>query len=336
LDNTVTRILEIDPATHAVNDYAGNYTAYAEAKERERAQAWQTYHEQQEELARLQGTMRELSGHASGIEQETIHFHYRKQAKKIARQAVVRRRRVERMLESEDLQEKPKEGWQIKLEFVDTPVSGQDVLILEGLTKRFGDLVLFHDVNLVLQRGERVALIGPNGCGKTTLLRMVVGEEPASAGSIRVGANVRVGYLSQEQDNLNWERTVLETIRRTAALNETDARSFLHFFLFAGEDVFRRVGDLSFGERSRLALAVLVLQGCNLLLLDEPINHLDIPSRERFEQALEGYEGTVLAVVHDRYFVRRFASAVWSVAKGTIRRHVDLEDARKASSETVL
>jgi ATP-binding cassette subfamily F protein 3 len=122
-------------------------------------------------------------------------------------------------------------------------------------------------------------------------------------------------------------------VRRAAALSETDARSFLHFFLFSGEDVFVPVGRLSYGERARLALGVLVLQGCNLLLLDEPINHLDIPSRERFEEALESFEGTILAVVHDRYFVERFATGIWTVSGGTVRRFVDLEDLYRAAQE---
>jgi ATP-binding cassette subfamily F protein 3 len=233
-------------------------------------------------------------------------------AKKIARHAVMQQRRLQRLIDSEDMIDRPDgPAWEMKLDFVNTPPSGQDVLIAEDLGKAFGDHVLFEHANLILRRGERIALVGPNGAGKTTLLRMVTGEETPTSGSVRLGAGVKLGYFAQEQESLDWNLTPLETVRRAASLSETDARTFLHFFLFAGDDVFVPVGNLSYGERARLALGVLVLQGCNLLLLDEPVNHLDIPSRERFEEALENFEGSILAVVHDRYFVERFATAVW-------------------------
>ena len=332
LDRTVNGILEIDPVDHVARSYAGSYADYALAKSREREKQWQAYREQQETMARLQGAIGQLKNHAGSIERETIHFHYRKIAKKVARQATVRQRRLERMLEAEDRVEKPGQSWALKLDFADTPPSGQDVLIIEGLGKRFGQRTLFAEVNLTLRRGERVAFIGPNGAGKTTLLRIIVGEETPSEGSVRLGANVQVGYLAQEQEHLEAELSALETVRRHAALSETDARSFLHFFLFAGEEVFLPVGQLSFGERARLSLGILVLQGCNLLLLDEPINHLDIPSRERFEAALAQFEGTVLAVVHDRAFIQRIATGIWALERETIRRYVDLVHAQAAGT----
>jgi ATP-binding cassette subfamily F protein 3 len=180
-----------------------------------------------------------------------------------------------------------------------------------------------------LRQGERVALVGANGAGKTTLLRLVTGELSPTAGQIRLGSNVRLGYYAQEQETLDERLNAFETIRAVAPLGETEARSFLHYFLFTGDDVFLPVGDLSYGERSRLTLAALVAQGCNLLLLDEPINHLDIPSRERFEQAMRAYEGTVVAVVHDRFFIERFATALWAVEERSVRRYVDLEEWRR-------
>jgi len=329
LDNTVTRILEMDAQTHTFKAYPGNYAAYVRAKEREHEKHRQAYHEQQERIARLESAVRKLKGHARKIEGETIHYHYRKIAKKVARQAVVRQRRIERMLESEDHVEKPRQTWQMRLEFVNTPTSGQDVVVLKGLSKGFGQQVLFREVDLVLRRGQRIALVGPNGCGKTTLLRVIAGQEPPTAGKARLGANVRIGHLAQEQESLDWALTPLETVRRAAPLSETEARSFLHYFLFGGDDVFVPVGSLSYGERARLALGVLVLEGCNLLLLDEPINQLDIPSRESFERALATYEGTVLVVVHDRYFIQRFATGIWAIEEGTIRGYVDLEDMRR-------
>jgi len=309
--------------------WPGNYSEYLRAKEVEEGKYRRAYQEQQERIAKLQAAADALRNRARRVEQETIHYHYRKIAKKVAREGVVRAKRIERLLESEDYLEKPRLQYKMKLEFLQTPPSGQDVIVLEGVAKRFGDRELFRDVNLILGRGERIALLGPNGCGKTTLLRMIVGEEDASAGTVRLGANVRLGYLSQEQELLDAEQTPLEFIRQVAPLSETQARTFLHYYLFGGDDVFVPIGSLSPGERSRLALGGLVLGGCNLLLLDEPINHLDLPSRERFERALATYEGTVLAVVHDRYFVGRFASAIWCFRHGTIRRHVDLDDMRR-------
>ncbi|NLD75013.1 MAG: ABC-F family ATP-binding cassette domain-containing protein, partial [Chloroflexi bacterium] len=292
LDRLVNGVLALDAYTHTLTAYPGTYTDYAEARATEEEKTRRAYLEQQTRIARLQAAADAARAKARRIEHETIDFHYRKRARKVAREGVVRQKRIERLIESEDYIEKPALHYEMKLEFLETPPSGQDVLILEDLGKRYGDHVLFRDVNLILRRGERIALLGANGTGKTTLLRLIVGEEAPSEGNLRVGANVRIGYLSQEQDNLDWDQTPLEFIRAVAPLSETDARTFLHYYLFSGEEVFVPIGSLSFGERARLALGGLVLQGCNLLLLDEPINHLDIPSRERFERALAEYDGT--------------------------------------------
>jgi ATP-binding cassette subfamily F protein 3 len=329
LDRTVHAILELDPLTHGVVIYPGDYSDYVQARARERDKQWTAYKDQQTRIARLEEGIRGLSGHARRIERETTHFHYRKIAKGLARRAVVQRRRLERLLDSEEQIEKPKRTWRMKLAFDEMQVSGKDVLLLEDLAMGYDGQPLFSGVNLALRQGERIALIGPNGSGKTTLLRGIVGQLVPLAGRIRLGANVRVGYYSQEQEGLEETSNPFEEIRRVAPLGETEARSFLHYFLFSGDDVFVPVGSLSFGERARLALAKLVATGCNLLLLDEPINHLDIPSRERFEQGLAAFEGTVLAVVHDRYFIARFATGLWSVEGGAIRRYLDLEDMRR-------
>lgn len=203
------------------------------------------------------------------------------------------------------------------------------MLTLKGLGHRFDGRWLFRDVSLPLQRGERIALLGANGSGKTTLLRIISGEFVPSEGRVQLGTNVHLGHYSQEQEGLNDATSAYDEIRAVAPLSETQARSFLHYFLFAGDDVFVPVASLSYGERARLALAKLVLGGCNLLLLDEPINHLDIPSRDSFERALSTFEGTVLIIVHDRYFISRYASAIWAIAGGTIKRYVDLEDMSK-------
>ncbi len=325
LDRTVTTILDLDPVTHQVAAYPGHYSDYLAAKQRELERHWESYNAQQERVAQLQGEARRLSGYANGIETGTIDFGLRKIAKGIARRATVQRRRIERELESDRI-EKPKLSWHMKLEFVDTPESGQEVLVLKGLSAGYNGLPLFRNVNQTLRQGERVALIGPNGAGKTTLLRVITGKLTPLAGSVRLGSRVKLGYYAQEQETLDPHSTPFEVVRTTAAMSDTDVRSFLHYFLFTGDDVFTPVGNLSYGERARLALARLVAAGCNCLLLDEPINHLDIPSRAGFEQAMSAFAGTVLAVVHDRYFIQHFATQVWAVADGTVKQYVDLED----------
>jgi len=330
LDHTVRTILELDPVTHEVTEYPGDYTAYVAAKEREYEQLMASYREQQERIEQYYRAITGLEGYARGIEQGTIDFGPRKIAKGIARKATVQKRRLERLLESEDRIEKPKRTWQMKLDFADTPAGSQDALALEGLIMGFGDEVLFEDVNLTLHDGERVVLTGPNGSGKTTLLRIIMGQLEPLAGRVRRGPSAVVGYYSQEQETLDWSADAFTEIRRVAAdMSDTDVRGFLHYFLFSGDDVFVPVRALSYGERARLTLAKLVAQGCNLLILDEPINHLDIPSREQFERGLSHYGGTVLAVVHDRYFIERFATRLWGIHDQVIRSYVDLADLRR-------
>jgi len=192
-------------------------------------------------------------------------------------------------------------------------------LIAQNLRVALGRRLVLDDLSLSLSSGHLVALVGPNGAGKTTLLRLIAGALEPQAGTIKVGANVRLGVMAQEQETLDLSATVLQTVLRGRAMSETDARNFLHFFLFGGDSVFRPVGACSLGERSRLQLALLVLRGCNLLLLDEPLNHLDIEGREHFEQALDAFEGTVIAVAHDRAFLRNFAERVIEVRDGHAR-----------------
>jgi len=331
LDRMVTTILELDPLTHAVRQYTGNYTAYIEQKEAERERQWSQWRDQEYEIRRMKRDIARTKQYALRIELTTTPGQpgVRRYAKKVAKKAKSREKKMGRYLESGERVERPPLNWQMKLNFDESPVSGKDVLVLEDLALGYNGRPLFSGANLMLRQGERIALVGPNGSGKTTLLRGIVGQIAPLAGQVRLGANVRVGYYSQEQEGLDEASNAFEEIRRVAHLSETEARSFLHYFLFSGDDVFVPVGSLSFGERARLALAKLVATGCNLLLLDEPINHLDIPSRERFEQGLAAFEGTVLAAVHDRYFIARFATGLWSVEEGTIRRYVDLEDLRR-------
>jgi ATP-binding cassette subfamily F protein 3 len=324
LDHTINTVLELDPRTHRVTVYPGVYSDYVQVKIREQEKHWAAYKDQQDHIARVEAGIRRLSNYAGSIERGTINYATRKIAKGIARRAVTQGRRLERELDGERI-EKPGRSWQMKLEFVDVPASGQDVLVIEGLTAGYDGRPLFENLNQVVRAGERIALVGPNGEGKTSLLRVITGQLAPMAGRVRLGANVHLGYYAQEQETLDPGSSPFETIRRVAAMSETDVRSFLHYFLFAGDEVFLPVGDLSYGERARLVLARLVATGCNCLLLDEPINHLDIPSRAMFEQAMASFEGTVLAVVHDRYFIRHFATRIWSLAGGRLTSYMDLD-----------
>ena len=320
LDHTATSILEIDPKNHKSRLYAGNYSDYLEQKMADYDRRWQEYTDQQDEISRLRGAARHVRGLAnfrrggkanSGDKFAKGFFANRSLA--TVKRAKQIEKRVDRLLNEERV-EKPKAAWEMKIEFEDIPESGRDVVALEHLTIGYGDLILLEDLNLVLRYGQRVALIGPNGSGKTTLLKTILGKIPSISGRLRLGTNVRPGYMAQEQENLDSSLNSLQTVQKLISQSETEARSFLSKFLFKGDDVFIPVGSLSYGERSRLSLARLVASGCNLLMLDEPINHLDIPARSHFEQALKAFEGSVLAVVHDRYFIQGFATQIWEVS----------------------
>jgi ATP-binding cassette subfamily F protein 3 len=226
-------------------------------------------------------------------------------------------KRVEHLLTDEKV-DKPRDSWQMKMEFNGTPASSRLVLALDDLTIGYGEKVILAHLEQALGFGERAVLIGANGSGKSTLLRTITGRLPALGGRVRLGPSVRIGLMAQEQEELSPALTVLQTVQNIAALNETNARAFLHKFLFSGDEAFLPVSQCSFGMRSRLALACLVASGCNFLLLDEPLNHLDLPSRNQFERALASFDGTILAVVHDRYFIQRFATRVWEIKENVL------------------
>ena len=330
LDAAVTTILELDADTHGLRAYSGNYSDYLDAKLAEREQQQGAWRDQEYEIRRMKQDIVRTKGQALKVEHSTTprQPHVRRIAKKVARKAAVREKKLDRYLESDERVDKPKAGWHMKLAFEAAAASGRDVLMLEHLTVGY-DRPLLSDLNLTLRFGERVALIGANGSGKTTLVRTALGQLPPLAGRARLGASVQAGYFAQEQELLRPELNALTTLQQFSNQSETDLRNFLHYFLFAGDDVFTPVARLSFGERARLALATLVAKGCNFLVLDEPINHLDIPSRSRFEQALTAVEGTSLVIAHDRYFIERFASRIWKVEDGGVREYVDLEAALK-------
>jgi ATP-binding cassette, subfamily F, member 3 len=319
LDQTTRRILELDPDKHTLREYAGNYSEYAEAKAREIQKQWGMWKDQQVEVRRLEDDIRRTKEHALSTEKSTNNDHLRRLAKKVAQRAKSKEKRLQRYMNSEDKVERPDVPDKMRLQFSSNMRSGQVAVTLTDVSKSFGSNCLFREVNQTLQYGDRVALVGPNGTGKTTLLRIIMGEVAPSTGEVFIGPSVRIGYMPQQQEILNPEENALQTIQRLAQMNETEVFNFLNYFLIYGDKVRLPTGMLSYGERARLLLARLVVSGANCLLLDEPVNHLDIPSRQQFETALEAFPGTVLVSVHDRAFIDRFATSIWRIKAGVLR-----------------
>jgi ATP-binding cassette, subfamily F, member 3 len=322
LDHTVGRVLYLDPESREVHSYAGGYSEFAAAREHERELQAQAWRQQQDYVRRVRSDVGRLKSEARSIENSTTARQpgLRKFARRKAALAKSREHKLERYLASDERVSRPKQGWPMNLQFGSPPPASQVMVRSEDVSFGYaGQKLLLQHVNFEVRYGQRLALTGPNGSGKTTLLRLIAGELQPWEGELKLGSSVRLGVMAQEQETLDPGLTVLETVLRERAMSEQDARSFLPFFLFHGEDVFKRAGNCSLGERSRLQLARLVLQGCNLLLLDEPINHLDVESREHFQQALEAFEGTVIVVTHDRAFLRSFTRRVLEVRHGTVK-----------------
>ncbi len=328
LDNTVTSILELDSTTHTIKAYAGNYSDYVQRKLTEREKQLNDFQDQQYQIAQLRIaashirglTKMKKGGKADGGDKFAKGFFGNRATKNVAGRAKHIEARIEQILTEEKI-EKPRMSWQMKLDFGEPDHQSKDVLVTEALSIGYtAENPLLVDLNLFIRAGQRIALTGPNGAGKTSFIRTIVGTLPPLSGSFRLGGATKLGHMAQEQELLNPAFSALQTIQSVAPFNETETRNFLHYFLFKGDAALRASGDLSYGERARLQLATLVAQGCTFLILDEPINHLDIPSRERFEEALENFKGTILAVVHDRSFIEKFASDVWLAKDGKVYR----------------
>ena len=291
LNRIATKVIEIDQTK--ATTFMGNYADYAVKKERLRQAAMHAYLNQQREIRHQEAVIEKL--------------------RSFNREKFVRRAQSrEKLLEKTEILEKPTEvRTDMHIRLVPGKKSGNDVLILEDLGKSFGDSLLFEHVNLEIRQGEHVAIIGDNGTGKTTLLKILNGLLPADQGSFRLGTNVEIGYYDQEHHVLHAEKTLFEEISdENPTLSNTEIRNLLAAFLFTGDDVFKRIEDLSGGERGRVSLAKLMLGNANFLILDEPTNHLDIVSKEILEDALNRYEGTVLYVSHDRYFINKTAGRI--------------------------
>lgn len=291
LDRIVTKVIDI--SMHTAHVYKGNYSAFAMQKEEIRKTMMREYEKQQASIAHQQEVIDKLK-----------QFNREKSIKR----AESRQKALDKM----DVMEKPIDAQEhMKLSLQPDVTSGNDVLELIGLSKSYDGMTLFSNVDFLLQRGEHVAILGDNGTGKTTLLKIINEIVTADSGSFRLGANVTIGYYDQEQQVLDDDKTLFEEMSDAYPnLNNTKIRNVLAAFMFLGDDCYKRIGDLSGGERGRISLAKLMLSGANFLILDEPTNHLDMESKEILENAINAYEGTVLYVSHDRYFVNQTADKI--------------------------
>ena len=303
LDKIVTKVIEIENASALV--YNGNYTDFAQKKAMLRDAQLKQYYNQQREIKHQEEVIAKLRS-----------FNREKSIKRAESR--------EKMLNKIEVIEKPVDH-QASMHFSLEPrvVSGNDVLSVKELKKSFNSLLLFENLNFEIKRGERVAIIGKNGTGKTTILKIINGISEADNGIVKLGSKVQIGYYDQEHNVLNMNKTVFDEISdEYPTLTNTEIRNVLAAFLFTNDDVFKRIGDLSGGERGRVSLAKLMLSEANFLILDEPTNHLDIASKEILEQVLAGYTGTVLFVSHDRYFINKTATRILDLYNGTLVNYI--------------
>lgn len=318
LDAIVDRVLEIDEDTHTLREYAGNYSGYARQKELELQKLVAAWQDQQAEIKHLRTDAQRTAEQARHSELVTRDSTLRRYAKKVAKKAKAKEKRLECYLDSDERVEKPEEKWRLRVNFDEGAHQSQLVMAARSLGHAYQSGWLFQDLDLNIQQGDRIALIGPNGCGKSTLLKCLLGEIQPSTGSVRIGNSTKIGYMPQQQETLPPEKTPIEIIQAIAPMNQSEVHHFLHYFLFEEEQARLPSSLLSFGQRARLLLAKLVASGSNCLVLDEPVNHLDIPSREQFERALEMFKGTVLVVAHDRAFIQRTADIIWKLKNGAL------------------
>ena len=300
LDKVVNRIVEIQSGK--AEFYSGNYSFYVVEKERRYEEKLRQYEKEQAKIEQLEKAAEQMRVWAySGMD-------------KTFKRVKSMEKRIERMRTTD----RPTKERKMEVRFGEREFRGDEVLTIKGLTKSFGDRTLFSNLGLEVAGGERIALLGDNGSGKTTLLKILLGEEEPDAGKVRMGPTVKVGYLPQHVHFDHPERNLVDTLIYEQDCTAQTARNRLAAFKFRGEDVFKPVSALSGGEQSRLRLCMLMDEKINLLILDEPTNHLDIQSREWIEEAVEEYEGNLLFVSHDRYFIDRFATRVWVLEDGQV------------------
>ena len=310
-DRCTSRIFEIEH--HKLKAYDGNYSAFAEKKRQLREAELRAYSNQQREIARQEAMIRRMKERGT---------------EKLAKRAQSREKRLEHVqkLDAPKIQE-----GKIKISFNQDFQSGSDVITADNLSKSFGfgkdRRLLFENVNMDIKRGEKICIVGPNGVGKTTLLKIILQELQPDEGRLKIGHNVTFGYYDQGQQLLNPSNTVLGEMKETYRMyTDTQMRSLLGRFLFKNDDVFLKVQDLSGGEKARLALLKLMLGGANTLLLDEPTNHMDIESKEVFEEALSEFPGTAIVISHDRYFLQKIPDRILELTSEGITEYLGKYD----------
>lgn len=303
LDKIVTKVIEIENTQATI--YHGNYSYYAQKREEVRLSKYRAYMNQQAEIKHQEEVIAKLK-----------QFNREKSIKRAESR--------EKMLDKMERLEKPREIHdEMRLTLTPDVESGNDVLLVEGLSKSFDGKTIFSNVNIDIKRGERVALIGNNGTGKTTILKIINQLLPKDSGKITLGAQVHIGYYDQEHQVLHAEKTIFDELQDAyPQMNNTRVRNVLAAFLFTGEDVFKKIADLSGGERGRVSLAKLMLSNANFLILDEPTNHLDITSKEILENTLNNYAGTILYVSHDRYFINQTATRILDLSPNGITSYI--------------
>nr|MCR5101812.1 ABC-F family ATP-binding cassette domain-containing protein [Butyrivibrio sp.] len=303
LDKITGKVIEIDNTK--ATSFTGNYSDYSVKKKQLRDTMMRAYLNQQQEIKHQEAVIEKLKS-----------FNREKSIKRAESR--------EKMLDKIDVLEKPTEITSgMKITLTPSCISGNDVMKVDNIAKSFGESQLFKNISFEVKRGERIAIIGDNGTGKTTMLKMINGIESLDAGTITLGTKVNIGYYDQEHHVLHDEKTIFEEISDAYPnMNNTEIRNTLAAFLFLGDDVFKRIGDLSGGEKGRVSLAKLMLSEANFLILDEPTNHLDIMSKEILESALNGYEGTVLYVSHDRFFINKTATRILDLTHGSLINYI--------------
>ncbi|MFW5709128.1 MAG: ribosomal protection-like ABC-F family protein [Chloroflexota bacterium] len=319
LDRVITKTIALTTESAEARVVAGSYTDYVNTLQHERERQWVTWKDQEDEITRIRADVSRTMAKAIKRENATVNDFQRGRAKVVAQKAKAKEARLERYLASADRVEKPALNWDVKIKFETVhPIRG-DAIALEDLSIGYSaDKPILHNLSKIVGRHDRIVITGPNGHGKTSLLKTIAGEIDPLEGRVIIADSARVGYLAQEQDVLDPESTPVETIQALTKMSLTEARSFLHFFLFEGDDATRPIQLLSYGERTRLMLARLIAGGMNLLLMDEPLNHLDVTSREKFEAALRHFNGSMLVIAHDRYFIDHVATRIWRIEDGQL------------------
>ena len=322
LDRVASHVLAVDARHGRVVGYTGNYSAYAAQRAAELARQHTRYQNEQAAIGKMRQDIARTREQARRVESGTTprQPNVRRLAKKVARKARARESKLQRFQAAPERTERPTGSWRLKVEFGSAAGSDRVLALADAALGYGGGTPLLEGISVDLGGRERVALLGANGSGKTTLLRTLAGTLALLNGSLRHSPAAVIGYLAQDQELLDPAATALATIRDAGPAAETEVRSFLHLFLFSGDDSLRPIAELSYGERARLSLALLVARGATVLLLDEPLNHLDIDSRERFEAALDQFAGAVVVVSHDRYFVDRYAATRWELREQPPRR----------------